>query len=286
VRDFTVKLPGIKLKDPMFTAAGRLLGLALMAATALCTQAFCTPALADGHEAARAARIGFKSWSEGAAAGAEIDGRVRWAVAAPDPRAEGSRRGFNVRSAGSFPLWGWKPGRYQDLWSATGEFALRVEAPPGEYLLAAGREHRDWSTLAAAARGLDVEIRVAGPAAVEPPLRALGSLPRERFLELLRDARALVVPLARDDVTAGQLAVLDAFSVGRPVVATRAQGTEDYVADELGLLVPPRDPEALRAGLARMAAPGVAEAMGAAALAAARGPLSLTRFVRDVAALA
>src|SRR5688572_31986060 len=94
------------------------------------------PALAAGPETARAARIGFESWPEGATAGAAVDGRVRWTVAAPDPRAEDSRRGFNVRSAGSFPLWGWKPGRYQDLWSATGEFALRVEAPPGEYLLA------------------------------------------------------------------------------------------------------------------------------------------------------
>jgi glycosyltransferase involved in cell wall biosynthesis len=161
----------------------------------------------------------------------------------------------------------------------------RVERPdpPGEYFLAAGREQRDWPTLAAAARGLDVDVRVAGPATVEPPLRALGDVPRERFLELLRGSRALVVPLARDDRTAGQLAVLDAFSVGRGVVATRAQGTEDYVTEERGILVPPRDPDALRAALVE-AAEG-ATRMGEAALDAARGPLSLARFVSEVDSL-
>jgi glycosyltransferase involved in cell wall biosynthesis len=155
--------------------------------------------------------------------------------------------------------------------------------PPGEYLLAAGREQRDWTTLAAAARGLDVEIRVAGPATVEPPLIALGDLPRERFLEQLRGSRALVVPLARDDRTAGQLAVLDAFSVGRGVVATRAQGTEDYVTEGRGILVPPRDADALRSALVEAA--GAATRMGEAALGAARGPLSLARFVSEVDAL-
>jgi glycosyltransferase involved in cell wall biosynthesis len=158
----------------------------------------------------------------------------------------------------------------------------RVERPdpPGDYLLAAGREQRDWATLAEAARGLDVEIRVAGPATVEPPLRALGDLPRERFLEFLRRSRALVVPLARDDRTAGQLAVLDAFSVGRAVVATRAQGTEDYVTEGRGLLVPPGDPDALRTAMAEASAD--AARMGAAALDAALGPLSLTRFVAEL----
>jgi glycosyltransferase involved in cell wall biosynthesis len=48
--------------------------------------------------------------------------------------------------------------------------------------------------------------------------------------------------------------VLDAMAAGLPVVATRVGGVPEIVKDgETGLLVPPRDPEALAHALARMA---------------------------------
>jgi glycosyltransferase involved in cell wall biosynthesis len=159
----------------------------------------------------------------------------------------------------------------------------------GTYFLAAGREQRDWATLARAAAGLDADIRVVGPRSLPASAASLTRLPqvdRPRFLELLEGAIALVVPLAATSRPAGQLAVLDALSVGRAVVATRGPGTVDYVAPETGILVPPGDPDALRAALARLLEPGVADALGAGALAAAQGPLSLERFVAAVDAAA
>lgn len=162
----------------------------------------------------------------------------------------------------------------------------RVDRPndPGDYLLAAGREGRDWHTLAQAAAGLPLEVRVLGPSSLPGPsqLRLLPPVDRPRFLELLAGAAAFVVPLVNPSRTAGQLAVLDAMSVGRAVVATRGQGTVDYVSDDTGVLVPPGDAHALHAALERVCAPSVTGPMGEAALAAARGPLSLERFVRDV----
>lgn len=155
-------------------------------------------------------------------------------------------------------------------------------APSGDYFIAAGREERDWETLARAAEGLTAEIRVLGPARVPPPLRSYPQLERGRFLALLEGARALIVPLQPSDRAAGQLAVLDAMSVGRPVVATRAPGTLDYVSRETGVLVPPTDPAALRGAIELLFDDSVAKQMGQAALDAARGPFSLEQFVRAV----
>jgi glycosyltransferase involved in cell wall biosynthesis len=155
-------------------------------------------------------------------------------------------------------------------------------SPPGSHLLAVGRERRDWETLARAARMLDVEVRVVGPADVPEPLRLLQPVPRTQLFELMEAAAAVVVPLADDRRTAGQLAVLDAFSVGRGVVATRAPGTEDYVDDDTGLLVPAGNAEALRDALARAVDASVSAELAAGALAAAHGRLALTRFVAGV----
>lgn len=50
-------------------------------------------------------------------------------------------------------------------------------------------------------------------------------------------------------------ALLEAMAAGKPVVAARSGGTPELVADgETGVLVPPADPEALRAALERLAA--------------------------------
>lgn len=49
-------------------------------------------------------------------------------------------------------------------------------------------------------------------------------------------------------------ALLEAMAMGRSVVATREGGPAEFVTPDAGVLVDPRDPEALRAGLERAAA--------------------------------
>src|SRR5204862_4878741 len=53
------------------------------------------------------------------------------------------------------------------------------------------------------------------------------------------------------------VACLEAMAHGRPVVASAVGGLKDLVVDgETGLLVPPRDPGALRAALERLLGDG------------------------------
>ncbi len=178
---------------------------------------------------------------------------------------------------------GLDPGRVRFV--PLGVRARRARPPkPGTFLLAAGRESRDWATLAEAARGLSTEVVAVGPGTLprDGPLRVAPQRSREGFLELLEQSLALIVPLLPSARTAGQLAVLDAMAVGRAVVATRAQGTQDYVSPETGILVPPGDAASLRKALEQVLDADVASRMGAAALAAARGPFALEKFVAAV----
>ena len=80
-------------------------------------------------------------------------------------------------------------------------------------------------------------------------VRFLGSVPRERVLRLFRAADASVLPSAWENFPH---TVVEALAVGCPVIATAVGGVPEVVRDgENGLLVPPRDPAALAAAIAR-----------------------------------
>lgn len=126
---------------------------------------------------------------------------------------------------------------------------------PDGVVLAAGRDHRDWTVLASAAQQAGVQVRVAGPDAVPAPLVLLRPEGKTAFQALVAQACVVVVPLLDAGRQAGTLAVLDALAAGRPVVATRGPGTEDYLPADAGELVPPGDPAALAAALRRAGDP-------------------------------
>lgn len=131
------------------------------------------------------------------------------------------------------------------------------EAAP--FVLAMGSANRDYRTLAAAAGILGVPtVIVAGAHAVEgvslpPNVTVRSGLSITECHELCGRARVNVVPLRNTAFTSGQVTVLDAMMLGKAVVATRAAGTEDYVAEgRNGLLVEPEDPAALAAAIAAL----------------------------------
>jgi len=83
------------------------------------------------------------------------------------------------------------------------------------------------------------------------------------------------------------LVAAEAMALARPVVGTSVGGLVDVVVDgETGLLVPPGDPEALAAAVARLLRdPALASAMGEAGARRAEEHFTLERMVRDHLAL-
>jgi len=77
--------------------------------------------------------------------------------------------------------------------------------------------------------------------------------------------------------------LLDAMACGKPIVATTAGGMPEVVADgQTGLLVPPRDHEAMAEAIVRLLRDPLARAeMAAAGLARVRARFSAERMVDD-----
>ena len=82
-------------------------------------------------------------------------------------------------------------------------------------------------------------------------------IPRDDYLALLQKAAFVVVPLHRRHCSTGQVVILEANALGKPVIATRALGTIDYVEDgETGYLTDPYDPAGMRSAIQRLIADG------------------------------
>jgi glycosyltransferase involved in cell wall biosynthesis len=169
--------------------------------------------------------------------------------------------------------WGLDPARVSVLPNAAPDVpempsrdALRAELGlEGDVLAFAGRlgpQKSLGTALEALVRAPEVALVVAGDGperavlerraaelGVAGRVRFLGSVPRDRVLRLFRAADASVLPSAWENFPH---TVVEALAVGCPVIATSVGGVPEVVHDgENGLLVPPRDAEALAAAIGR-----------------------------------
>lgn len=93
----------------------------------------------------------------------------------------------------------------------------------------------------------------------------LGGLDHSRLLALMQDVNAVVVPTRNTEwIEAQGLVIAESMLAGVPTIATLSGGAEDHVQDgKTGLLVPPRDPVAIRSALTSFIEdPSAARAIG------------------------
>jgi glycosyltransferase involved in cell wall biosynthesis len=187
-------------------------------------------------------------------------GRARLVIAASNELAD-SARALGARDVRVIPSG-------VDLPAEVGE-----EAEPPEVLYA-GRlsPEKGVLELVEAAGGLHLVVAGDGPLRQRVP-GALGFVHHDELLQLYDRAAVVVCPSRREGFG---VACLEAMAHGRPVVATNVGGLRDLVVDgETGILVPPRDPPALRAAVERLLADReLRHRMGAAGRERARSQFS------------
>jgi glycosyltransferase involved in cell wall biosynthesis len=161
------------------------------------------------------------------------------------------------------------------------------------YVLAAGRSGRDYRTLFDAVRGRDIRLRVVcdntdALAGLDVPPNAvvLRDCYGSAYIDELAGASIVAVPLAVNDISAGQMVMLQAMAFGKPVVVTRTPTTQEYVTDNVqALLVPRADPAAMRSAIETLlSSPERIDEMGRAGLQTFEEKFSMRSYVRNVLA--
>jgi glycosyltransferase involved in cell wall biosynthesis len=129
---------------------------------------------------------------------------------------------------------------------------------PGDYLLAVGREQRDYQTLIEAISGTNINVLIiafspwstsssAVTGQAPENIQVCGQVTYNTLRELYAGARLVVVPLFDVDYAAGVNSVLEAMAMAKPAIVSSTQGIADYIQEaETGMYVPCGDPEALR----------------------------------------
>ena len=161
------------------------------------------------------------------------------------------------------------------------------------YVLAAGRSGRDYRTLFEAVRGREIQLRVVCDSSdalagldVPPNAIVLRNCYGGEYISELAGASIVAVPLAVDNISAGQMVMLQAMAFGKPVIVTRTPTIEEYVADrEQAVLVPRGDPAAMRSAIeSLLSTPERIDAMGQAGLRTFEEKFSMRSYVRNVLA--
>jgi len=135
----------------------------------------------------------------------------------------------------------------------------RLVNGPGNYILSAGKAGRDYATLAGAIRELNRKIIVVSDkestkdVGFPDGVAVLYDIPYRSYLSLLYDCCFVVVPLKKFVKSTGQVVILEAMALGKPVIATETTGTIDYIQSGVnGILVPVGDSEALKNAIKRV----------------------------------
>lgn len=127
------------------------------------------------------------------------------------------------------------------------------------YIFCGGKTNRDFETVIAAVRNLDIptqlvmgtDVKLRGP--VPPNVVIHRDIPAFQFDLLMAKARIVVITLLRNEFASGQLVLKKAMLLGKPVVITNISGIDDYVLDGYNVLsIRPQNPTDLREKLVHL----------------------------------
>lgn len=123
---------------------------------------------------------------------------------------------------------------YVPLGIETGCEILDCTPKDEKYIFSTGRSNRDYDFLYASIYDTEFVLQIACDNYTKPPrsnIEILANCFGTDMHRRMATSYCVVVPLKQSHVSAGQLVVLQAMQLGKPVIVTKTPGIEDYIID-------------------------------------------------------
>ena len=118
-----------------------------------------------------------------------------------------------------------------------------------EYIVAVGRSNRDYEFLIKAIGNTSYELYIICDNIKECPkqnnIHVLKNCYGDEMINFMAQAFCVVVPLKDANISAGQLVILQALSLGKPIVVTSSKGIDDYIENGKNGLIIEKTPQNL-----------------------------------------
>ncbi len=124
------------------------------------------------------------------------------------------------------------------------------------YIFSGGTSNRDYKTLLKAIEGTNLRLKIIGKRVNFKDLNFARNLPHiellediygQDFAQMMYNSKIVVIPLLNPNISSGQLVLIKAMELGKPIIATNVAGVIDYVVPDYDcILAPPQDSEYLR----------------------------------------
>lgn len=108
-----------------------------------------------------------------------------------------------------------------------------VTSEKGDYLIAIGRSNRDYRFLIDTIEGTDYKLIIVNDSFKDivknPNIKILKNCHDRETIKLIAKSFCVIVPLLDPNISAGQLVVLQAQNLCKPVIATKSKGIANYI---------------------------------------------------------
>lgn len=153
-------------------------------------------------------------------------------------------------------LFGCKSGKFHFVQLGKSDESKSHILEKGDYLIAVGRSNRDYKWLISALTDTNYKLVIVNDMFSEQiksdNIKVLKSCHEGEMLELMAKSFCVVVPLFDPNISAGQLVVLQAQNLHKPVIATESAGISDYIKDGLTGLIIKKNKKDLMAALEKL----------------------------------
>lgn len=119
----------------------------------------------------------------------------------------------------------------------------------GDYIFSTGRSNRDYDYLVSAVSDTSYKIKIAcdrySLKSPKPNVEILNNCFNEDMLKLMANSFCVMIPLKDAEISSGQLVILQAMSLGKPIIVTSSTGVVDYINNNVNGFIIEKNPEAL-----------------------------------------